>query len=740
MAKVKVNYAEFESVQEHIEKAKSIMEDIVDVWGQNFDNLYNNFITNGFLEDLYKDAESQYYNLANAGYVISYTGTGFGTGAAIGAAAGSVIPGLGNIAVGLIGGIIGAVIGFFCGIKHCVKNPTEIKWCYDSKIVFENLLYNCALGDDDSFTAIANTDTKIEQMLLALFKIKTKINEFSQLYANLNATAVESGIKTVLADDKVTLLGVETGVVIDGQTVYMNTSEALNAFYTYSNTIMSTEISADYLHRTYGYEINYNDIVKNANGFMTNTISSGLYTHEFILGVLPTYNPSLSAAYNAVTGATGVDLDKIQSTLNNSSLIAGEVALFGGLLGGALIGKIASTTPSQSSNPSNIGGGNGGGGSTNIKPNITPEVKPNTTPEVKPEETVKPSNEVKIDSPVDSKLPEKVEFTNGNSTSTENDSNDFDEEARQKFEFEGEYENKISHRDELIADVDNKFDAGDFESLRKQLKEYGYSDDDIELILQDKLITMKAIVVGEQNVNLATQAKELAKLAGLEDFNSKYDIPLTYKDLVSEEPSKSFMLASEDSNVTNLYNDMKESKEAYKATIAETNSILSEAGTNKTAMDEIFNKYSKEFGSDTTKWTESAALEYKDAVDKYNTSVNDANKQMDKLNESKDKYLASRDEFEKAREKYYNDSIENYKKSKNESEGNTGVPVNSAEDIEKQIENSISFDDNSIVINTAQNNDNISGVETITPDIIGNDISQQIANSINIAGDSIEIQ
>lgn len=757
MAKVKLNYAEFENVQEHIEKAGLIMEEIEAIWGQNFDNLYNNFITNGFLEDLYKDAESQYYNWANAGYVVSYTAAGFGTGAAIGGVAGSVVPGLGNIAVGLIGGIIGAVIGLFCGITHCIQNPTDIKWCYDSKNVFENLLYNCALGDDDSYIAIENLKTKIENMVLALIKIKTKVNEFSQLYANLNATAVESGIKTILADDGTTLLGIETEVVIDGQTVTMSTSEALNAYYTYSNTVMSTEISADYLQRTYGYEINYNDIVKNANGFMTNTISSGLYTHEFIMGVLPSYTPSINSAYDAITGATGVDLDKIQSTLNNNALLAGNVALFGGLLGGALIGKVATPKSDEPSNPSsnNPGGsgdgnggngGNGGGsGSTPSNPTDTDKKddveKPTEKDETEKEEDKKqdveePSNDIKIDPVVDIELPKEIKVEIEDSLVP-----NYDDLAKQKFEFEGEYDDLLAYRDEIIQDIETKYDMGDFESIRNELKEYGYNDQEINYILEDKFVTIKAIISGDQNAKLAQMAKDLAKLDGI-DYVSKYDTRVSYEELMLGEPSRNFMLASEDKQVVGLYENMTAAKEQYQTKVTEVNSLLSQVSENKQSMESIYNKYSEEYGEDTTKWTEEAAVEYKNAVDAYNISVNNASEQIKSLDESKNGYLAARNGFETARENYYRQSIENYRKANKENDVSVSNPGTNSSDIEKQIEDSIKIDDDSIVIRGEPD----AGLNPVIPDVeikginpVGNDIQSQIENSINISGDTLEI-
>ena len=58
----------------------------------------------------------------------------------------------------------------------------------------------------------------------------------------------------------------ETEIVVDGQKIKTTTTEAMNAFYTYQNTVMASRIEAQYLADTYGIEIDYTQLVKNANG------------------------------------------------------------------------------------------------------------------------------------------------------------------------------------------------------------------------------------------------------------------------------------------------------------------------------------------------------------------------------------------------------------------------------------------------------------------------------------------
>lgn len=632
-SKVKVNSANFSEIQDYVTKASEKLDEAENIWGEKFDNLYANFVESDFLNSLYKDAESTFYSWSRG---LS----------AVGCVASGALLGL---SFGPIGGIIGAVIGAVFGVTMAIIN--EPTWLTISKETFENLLLNCRNGNDDNYIKITNLITKMYNVQVSLEKIKTKVNEYQQLYANLNATAESMGVKTSLASDGTTVLSVDTEVTIDGQTIELSTSEALNAFYTYENTVMSAMIEADILERTYGYDIDYNSIVKNANSFMTDTINSGLYSHTFIDALLPNYTPDESAAYDAASAATGVDNDKLKnlmSDVSNLNIFSGL-----GLMSAALIGKV--NDDSQPSNDSNSGGPS------------TPPTNPDTTPDnsgtspsnpgVTPGGTT-PDNDDKDDDDADEEVKNDIEIEEISDEeipeSVENEEEkDYDALAKEQFEFETDYEELLEHRSDIIEDVESKYDSGDLESLREELKEYGYNNAEIDAILQDKFTTIKAIVQGDQDAQIAKIAHELAKADGVEDFTSSFEERPDYSLLEDDGPSDKLMLASEDENVVKLYDEMKEARDAYNKTIDETNEVLKEVTDNKQSMEELKAKYEKEYGEDTTKWTEDAANEYNEAIKEYNESVEKATKQMETLEQSKSTYETARKEFDTAREEYY---------------------------------------------------------------------------------------
>ncbi len=242
---------------------------------------------------------------------------------------------------------------------------------------------------------------------------------------------------------------------------------------------------------------------------------------------------------------------------------------------------------------------------------------------------------------------------------------DYDALAKEKFEFESGYEELLEHRSEIIQDIEAKFDSGDLDSIRDELKEYGYNNAEIESILQDRFMTIKAIVQGDQDAQLSKMANELAKADGVEDFSSKYDERPDYALLEDDGPSDALMLASEDENVVKLYDEMSEAKVSYNDTIDKTNEMLQAVTENKQSMEDLKTKYEKEFGEDTTQWSEDAAKEYNEAIEIYNKSVEDATEQMKVLEESKASYESARKEFTDAREAYYEKQRNNQGSSEN---------------------------------------------------------------------------
>ncbi len=673
MAKIRMSSSEMELIDSYLTKAILATEEATSIWGENFDNLYWNFKESGFLDDLYKDAESQYYHLANLGFVVSYTAQGFGIGAGVGAIAGTVVPVLGNIAIGTIGGIIGAVIGFFTGIYHCVKNPNSVKWSYVSQQVFVDLLYLCSCGGEDNYVYLYDTLAKIESVKASMLELKTKINEFQQVYANLNSTADIYGLKTILASDGVTMLGVDTEVTINNQKIKLSVSEAMNALFTYENAVMSAEIEADYMNRTYGTQFNYANIVENANGFMTNTITSGLYSHEFVKTLLPSYISSygdtviFSKPTSDPTFSSILDSASVVGTLGSSASLVGA-----GFLGSAISNVIPPVTNtgnntssgqgSSSGNGSSSGSGSSGGNGTSAgngsNGNAT---QPEQTPlpeEKKEEEVVLPPLEEISKEEVPEELESIVEI-------------DYDDLARAEYEAQDEDELN-EHINEVMNEALTLYENGDFDIIRKRLTEFGYSEPEIDSILRSQEYVTMAFIEGDRRDALTEIANRLADEDGIKDFDTSYDDGQEYSDLVNGTNSTLLVNMSQDKDIIKMREGFQDTEEKYKASLLEANESVSKAQEAKKVLDEV----QKKLGSDTKDWTVEDAENYNKIVREYNEVLKDANQKVALSNEAKEKYIKAKDSYIKAKKDFL-EEIRKNKLNENKTEESTKPPLDS---------------------------------------------------------------
>ena len=638
MAIVKMNYEEFADIESNIQKAYESLEAAENCWGTNFDNLYNNIVASGWLDSLYEDAESNWH---------VWKGTITCVAAVTGFALALSNP-VGWVALAIAA--LGAIFGIGVGIKTIAKTPD---WYTASKQVFEQLLLNCMNGHDDCYIRIANLATKFYNIEINLEKIKSKINEFNVSGANFEKAADTYGLSVRTGGaDGTTIVGIETEVVIDGETITMDTSEAMSAFYTYAYTVTSSQIAADYLHRTYGYDIDYLGLVTNANAFMADTIKSDLYTSEMINLILPSFTPDEKAAYAAASAATGLDESELEKALGDVAAL-GVNPLFAGLVGASFIGKIGEgsttggtggTTGSTGGTTGSTGGTTGGTGGTTG--GYTPVPGTTGSPD--------PTHGVDISDPVDPSVDLETDIEVDLGVLTPEGEVDYDKLAMEEYQFETGIEEIEKFRLQIMDDVEAMYASGDFTSLTKQLQEFGYGTAEIATILASKQMTVNAFLDGNTRQIIAEKAEAMAKADGVEGFKSSYsNNPSTDELGDNKKPLRSLHLNSDNEELCKMEDELDTLEADYRTKVDDANKLLDEAQVNKQAVDAIKEKYEKEYGTDTSKWSEEAAKEYDEAIDKYNASAEAANKAIEDVDKAKESYQTSRKEFDKACEDYY---------------------------------------------------------------------------------------
>ena len=673
MAYVKINNTELTNMATHIQKASDALDEVEEIWGNRFAELYADFIDSGFLDSLYEDAESNFYQCLRAATAIGAASSVF-----------LLIP---------VGGWVAWLVSVLFGVvAYALQGDPQ--WLTVSKEAFTQLLRSCKEYQDDNYIRLSNIAVMFYHMQLSIEKLRNKVDTFQSEANQIGDTAEQMGLSTRTggSDDGI-LLGIETEIVVDGETITVDASEAMSAFYTYAYTVTSTMIAADYLERTYGYEIDYLGLVTKANAFMADTIKSDMYTPEMIQLILPSITPDEQAAYAAASAATGLDESELQAAMGDLAAI-GVTPLFAGLVGASFIGKIKPDTgttggstgtgtpcPTCGNDPCTCGTTGASSSTTapsgncskcgnnpcTCRPSGGYTPGPGTTAPTTPTHGIDITPPIETDIPIDSDI--EVEL----GVLTPEGEVDYDKLAMEEYQFETGIEEIEKFRLQIMDEVESMYASGDFTSLTKQLQEFGYGTAEIATILASKSMTVNAFLDGNTRQIIAQKATEMAKADGVEGFKSSYsNNPSTDELADNKKPLRSLHLNSDNEDLCKMEEELDGLEADYRTKVDDANKLLDEAQINKKSVDEIKEKYEKEYGSDTSKWSEDAAKEYDEAIDKYNASAEAANKAIEDVNTAKENYQKSRTEFDKACEDYYKSKIISDEES-GQTEG--GAPV-----------------------------------------------------------------
>ena len=329
-------------------------------------------------------------------------------------------------------------------------------------------------------------------------------------------------------------------------------------------------------------------------------------------------------------------------------------------------------------------------------------------------------------------LPEKVETDLG--------TKDYDELAREQFEAQGDA--KIAeNRAKITEEANRLFEAEDKTELENKLREYGYTEIDINDIIKDRNLVTSALIEGDQRQQLATMANNLAKADGVKDFDTAYDegqcchgfydgsseallsnasadpTVATAKTALTDATTKyteSVKTAQE--SITKV-NEAQKTVETTKAEIvksvaSDTKNWSTTQQTKystelKTAQDAFIkkngdatkwdatkvneyqkietnlkNKYVSEIQKDSSKWSNDQIEKYNKSVENYNTALKDANTKYEASQTAKTSYETSKANYEKARETYLKNVQNANKKDTYNSSVNTdtSLPSNGVQD------------------------------------------------------------
>lgn len=564
-----------------------------------------------------------------------------------------------------------------------------------------------------------------------LLHIQTAITAFEETPISLSDAIDQINGKENMGEfsiDSVNGIDVVTYTYTDeeGNQHQATIAEMVNAFYTYVGTSMNAVIATKLFNPDMS-DADLESLLQGAVGSVSTNIDK--YLRQGLFGIASLNN--IRAFYEALgknydeldsdfTGAFSQiqvfgkngDVDELAKTIGEgtNSFISTSAAVLAGIAGAYSFVPTELPVKEQEVAPPSIDTDpNGETGGQQGQPQPTQPVQPSPTQPVQPspsqptqptqpsqptqptqpdpntpseddpdepsdDDSDKPTEEdpdnpieeeqVKVKEP-DSRegLPETVEADYGEK--------DYDALAREQFEAQGD-EKIAENRAKITEEANELFDAADNTELVKKLKEYGYTEMDINDIIKDRNLVTSALIEGDQRQQLAKIAKELAKEDGIEDFDSKYDDGQCCHNFYDGTNEALLENMSKDPTVATAKEALNDATTKYTDSVKTSQEAITKVNDAEKAIQTTTDEIVKDVAADTKNWSAAEQKKYnvelKEAQDKFIKENGDATKwdstkvnEYQKIeNDLKDKYV---EEVQKDSTKWSNEQIEKYNKS-----------------------------------------------------------------------------
>lgn len=527
-------------------------------------------------------------------------------------------------------------------------------------------LENLSKNDDGPCGCISKFKEGMTNYINALKQIRTAIQNFDSTKPSL-----KSALASVEGYDSSnwkfeTVDGVEVAkyrfVDANGNVTYITVAEMVNSAYTAINMEMSQAVLAGLR----GEKPDMDTIITDVNSFVT----SGLKSRAFAVASKDDMDKVLTdsghtwSEYDSILkdiyGANAGLETQVNAVVSAGFLASGLVLAGLGAADPDKAGKKKKSPGGNNSGGNNHGGNNPGGNNPGgNNPGDTTNTPVETDPvDTDPEEPVgtTPHNDIEITTPIDDKeIPSELDL---DLTDNEEEVN-YDELARKEYE-NTDLEDINEYREDLINSINEKFDAGDLDSIKEKLAEYGYSEDDIAKIIEDRQSTITAILAGDEKQQLVEIAERLYKEAHpdavldenglLKDFTSIYKQEPKYEDLVNGTENQLLINIEQNEDLAEYRDSVNNAHEDYKNEAEAANTAIAQAATAQTTMENLKSEYTAKYGTDDTKkWDEEAAKKYNESIESYNDSVNKAKDANAKAMDAKAKYEDAVDKYDNAK-------------------------------------------------------------------------------------------
>ncbi len=499
----------------------------------------------------------------------------------------------------------------------------------------------------------ASNGGRCEPLRMAAVKIR-KVGDSLEEIEQLLRVFEEDGEQSVSLQELVTSSYLSVELVDGVETVYydfdgekLTIAELTNAFYTYSGVAMDSQVQG-YLGDS-SFATNA-VLQKQALDDVQAFVGTAQTARAFgVASMTSIQNVAESLGVNtSLTEATSVLNDKvdtnIQSYITSQASVAGFALIGAYALTSGLFKKEEESEASlniETKQPASFG--------NSVQPILgNSSLVGNKDAEVAYQEPIYQQGEMNS-SPSEEVLPEIVPITEEKIPAIVSSLEEVDYDTLAIEEFETLDMEQITERTtKVIEEALQLYEAEDKTLLKEKLGKFGYSEPEIEAILENRDYVLTAFIEGDRREHLSEIAMRLADQDGIKDFDTSYDDGQHYTDLMDGTSSDFIVAMGSDAEVTDARNAYFAARDTYEIAIEETNVSIEKAREVELELETL----QKEIGVDQSRWNVTQREKYNAVVKKYNDAVFDSQEKISGFEEAKESYTKSKDVYYNAKEDY----------------------------------------------------------------------------------------
>ena len=181
-----------------------------------------------------------------------------------------------------------------------------------------------------------------------------------------------------------------------------------------------------------------------------------------------------------------------------------------------------------------------------------------------------------------------------------------------------------AERANALSAVDMAFSGENVEEFKDVLRQGGFSDVDIDVIMNNKEIAVTAYILASESKSLTDIANQLAVANNIQNFDTMYDNGLNRMSLENG-LSQSKLMAEVDDSVQDARTNVQHARNKYNESVKKANDSIEDAEKKKKEMEEVKKRIIEKSGEDPSKWDDDDVEAYNKAIEEYNKANKLAN-------------------------------------------------------------------------------------------------------------------